>query len=494
MQRTILSPNSIALTMLRAARSWSQSDLAVAAATPRNLISDYETSRRTLTREKLAELVALMGYDTEVVDLALALVGFADLVAPAGPEPGPSWIRLSSAERRRARNMAARLAVVVGDLAHSHAQRLLGSRRVDRARRAAATLWKELAGCTMAARRRRLAELSDADAWAVVERLSLESVAVAGKSAQQALQLARLALWLAERTNPGTAWSARLQGFAWAFVGNAVRVGGDLIRADAALATAWRLWRAGVTADAGILAEWRLYDLEADLRRAQRRWQAALGLLDRARVIAPPDAWGRILLNRAALQEQAGEIEAARITLIEAAPLIERTGEPRLRWAWRFNVALNLWHLGRYVDAEPHLDELRSAALDMGNDLDLLRILWLTGRVAAGQGRREEASLALDQVRQEFADRHYAYDAALAALELAALYVQQERHAEVRRLAEETVCIFSAQGAHEEALAALKLFCESARARTATVSQVWRIHAYLELARQDPQLRFDSLL
>jgi tetratricopeptide (TPR) repeat protein len=478
--------------MLRAARSWSQSDLATAATTPRNLISDYETSRRNLTREKLAELVALMGYDTEVVDLALALVGFADLASPEGPEQGAAWVRLSSAERRRARNMAARLAVVVGDLAHSHAQRLLGSRHVRRARRAAAALWQELAGCTMGARRRRVAELPDADAWAVVERLCLESVAAAGKSARQALQLARLSLWLAERTNPGTAWSFRLQGFAWAFVGNALRVGGDLIRADMALTTAWKHWKLGVAADPGILAEWRLYVLEADLRCAQRRWRMALGLLDRARAIAPPDAWGRILLNRAATEEQAGEIESARTTLIEAAPLVERTGEPRLRWAWRFNVALNFWHLGWYEDAESHLGELRSAALDLGNDLDLLRVLWLTGRVAAGQGRHEEACLALDQVRQEFANRQNAYDAALAALELAALYLQQELHTEVQRLAEDTVCIFGAQGAHEEALAALKLFCESAQAQTATVSQVGRIHAYLELARQDPLLRFDN--
>lgn len=421
MQQTPVSPNSVVLAMLRAARAWSQKDLAAAAATPRNLLSDYETGRRALTRERLAEIVALMGYDAEVVDLALAWVGLAGLAAPTGSAPAPVWLRPSADERRRARNMADRLAVVVGDLALSHAETLLRGRRLRHARRAAAALLKELAGCAMAARRRRLAQLPDSYAWAVVERLCLDSLAAAAKSAGQALQLAKLALWLAERTNPGTAWSARLQGFAWAFVGNALRVGGDLTNAEAAIATAWKQWHSGVTSDPGILAEWRLYVLEADLRCTQGTWRVALELLDRALAMAPPDVRGHILLNKAATEEQAGEIEAARATLSEAAPFVERTGEPRLRWVWRFNMALTFWHLGRFDDAASHLGELRSVALDLGNELDLLRVLWLTGRVAAGQGRREEASVALGQVRQEFADRHNPLDAALAALELAAL-------------------------------------------------------------------------
>lgn len=420
MQRALGSPHGVVLAMLRAARTWSQSDLAAAAATPRNLISDYETGRRTLTRERLAEIVALMGYDTEVVDLALSWVALAGVAAPAGPVPDPAWIQPSAAERQRARNMAARIAVVAGDLALSHAGMLLRGRRLRQARRAAAALWKELADCSMAVRRRRLAQLPESYAWAVVERLCLDSLAAAARSARQALQLARLALWLAERTNPGTAWSARLQGFAWAFVGNALRVGGDLTNAEAAIATAWEQWHSGVTSDPGILAEWRLYALEASLRCTQGSWQAALELLERALAVAPPDVRGRILLNKAATEEQAGKIEAARATLREAAPLVER-GEPRLRWVWRFNVALTFWHLGRYDDAASHLGELRSVALDLGNELDLLRVLWLTGRVAAGQGRREQAFASLGQVVQEFADRQNPFDAALAASELAAL-------------------------------------------------------------------------
>jgi hypothetical protein len=88
--------------------------------------------------------------------------------------------------------------------------------------------------------------------------------------------------------------------------------------------------------------------------------------------------------------------------------------------------------------------------------LDLTRVLWLEGRVAAGLERREEALPALEQVRRYFTTEQIAYDAALASLEVAVLYLEAGRTGEVRTLAEEMLWIFKAQGVHREALAALK--------------------------------------
>ena len=63
-------------------------------------------------------------------------------------------------------------------------------------------------------------------------------------------RLAGLARRVAERV-PTEAWRARLQGYAWAFTGNARRVQGNLPAADEAFLRAARLWPEGESAEPG---------------------------------------------------------------------------------------------------------------------------------------------------------------------------------------------------------------------------------------------------
>ena len=90
-----------------------------------------------------------------------------------------------------------------------------------------------------------------------------------------------------------------------------------------------------------------------------------------------------------------------------------------------------------------------------------------------------------------FTAREIAYDAALASLELAILYLEDGRTAEVRTLARQMLWIFRAQGVHREALVALKLFCEAAEREQATADLARRVADYLERARNNPHLRFE---
>jgi tetratricopeptide (TPR) repeat protein len=101
--------------------------------------------------------------------------------------------------------------------------------------------------------------------------------------------------------------------------------------------------------------------------------------------------------------------------------------------------------------------------------LQLLKLRWLEGRVAAGLGQTEQAVAALEEVRQAFTKEKIAYSAALVSLNLALLYLQQGRTAEVRALAEEMIWIFQEKKIRREALAALTLFCQAARQEAATV-------------------------
>ncbi len=230
----------------------------------------------------------------------------------------------------------------------------------------------------------------------------------------------------------------------------------------------------------------RPLDLKASLRRQNKRYSESLDLLDQAFSLSPaPEAQARILLKKAATWTRGGNPERAIEALRQAEALLSEVRDPRLAWLVRYNLALSLWKLGRYTEAEALLPAVRELAADLGNELDVLRGLWLEGRVAAGLGRREEALPALEQVGRYFTTQEIAYDAALASLEVAVLYLEAGRRREVKRLAEEMIWIFKAQGVHEEALAALRLFCEAAGREEATVELARRaIEAMTDLRFQ----------
>lgn len=477
MPRSIPPPLSLVLTYLRAARGWTQRDLAVAAGVPRQLICDMEKgSRRQLHREALDELVAAMDYGAEDVTLGLVFLGGLH----AGRNPRSSPIEPLPGDIRRARRIAARVGLAETSRMHQQLLDLARARRVELARRQAGRLWESLRRCPSGRLREQISGRPELYDWALAERLCDESVRAAADDAARALELARAALLAAELSPGDEAWHGWLEGTCWGFVGNAQRVGSSLASADASFETAWRLWRAGGPAASGPFGEWRLLDLEASLRRDQRRFAAALELLDRALAAAPEAARGRILLKKGYTQEQAGDVAAALATLEEAAPLIEAGGEPRLRWVVAMNRIVGLAHLHRYKEAEAHLPELRALTFELNNRLDLTRVLWLGGRIAGGLGRRGEAAAALTQARQDFAEIGNGYDAALVTLELASLVLEEGRAGEAAVLADEMVTIFSSLRVQRETLAALRLFCGAARGHTATPEMARQLLATLE--------------
>jgi tetratricopeptide (TPR) repeat protein len=319
-------------------------------------------------------------------------------------------------------------------------------------------------------------------------------VKAAADDARKALELAELALSIARRV-PDEEGRARVEGYSWACLANARRVANDFDGADAAFARAWDLWQAGGEGDPELAPEWRLLSLEASLRRAQHRFPEALDLLDRARTAAgdDPTAAARILLKKEHVFEVMGDTEGALAVLAEAAPFIEASGDFDLLLRFRFNLADDLCHLERYKEAAELLPRVRELAERQGNALDLIRVVWLDARIAAGQGRTEDAIAGLEQVRRAFADHELPYDAALASLDLAMLWLQAGRTAEVRALAVEMEAIFRAKKIHREALAALLLFCDAAKREAATAELARRVHEYLLKARYNPELRFEML-
>ncbi len=489
MPRRLPPPLGLVLTILRLLRGWAQKDLAEATGLSRGLLSEYETGATLLTRERLDSLAATLGFLPEDVDVVLFALG---LMEPAAAAPA-SFLDPCPAERRIIDRAAARAARDTAAAFRASLIREVREEKARQAREAAGGLWSHLKRSSPADRRALVAETREYQDPFLCERICEESAKAAASSASVALELAELALHVARHTPGSEAECSRLQGYAWAFVGNARRVGSDLPAADEAFTRAWGLWRAGGPPETGWLPEWRLLDLEASLRRGQRRFGEALALLDRAAASPGSEvAAGRILLKKESVLEQMGRIEDAVAVLREAAPSIQASGDLRLLFGLKFETAKGLCHLGRCGEAAVLMPSARELAVELGNDLDLVRVLWLEARILAGQEILQEALAAFEQVRRDFAARELAYDYALVSLELAIVWLEQGLTGEVKALAGQMLWIFQAQGISREALAALGLFQQAAEKEELTLELARRLVDYLYRAQRDPALPFEA--
>jgi tetratricopeptide (TPR) repeat protein len=232
-----------------------------------------------------------------------------------------------------------------------------------------------------------------------------------------------------------------------------------------------------------------ILDLKAPLRTAQRRFAEALELLDAAVGLflhgehRDPHLAGRSLISKAFLLTEMGDTDSAFQALKKADGLINPDREPRLRLCIHHNLADNLSKAGRHREAAALLPALKALAATHGSAQDWLRLDWVEGRVAAGLGDYEQARLLLGQVRQTFLDDGNAFEAALAALDLAVSLLKEGKNTEVQKLADEMVTVFRAAEVPREALAAALLFQEAARHETATAALAQEVAASLNRAR-----------
>jgi transcriptional regulator with XRE-family HTH domain len=489
MARRTVPALSTALTVLRAIRGWSAAELAAAAGVRRSSIVDYEGGRKLPSVPTLQRLVAALGYPPRVLDRTLSFIEATRVAGELarGEQGSAGWAEA------QIEAIAAEIGWSVTDGVRRLLTRLAAEGDALDARRRAPALWARLRPYVARERRALVREAEEFRSWALCELLCAESVRAAADHAARSVELAELALEVAGRVEGEAAWRSLVQGYAWAFLGNARRVGGDLAAADKALGRARELWAAGAAADAGVLDGARLLDLEAMLRLDQRRFPEALELFERALAMgAVGQARARRLLAKAKALEEMGECEEAIGVLRQAAPLLDADSEPRLRLILLFNLALNLCRLGRAAEAEGALGELQLLTRGLGNGLDLVRLRWLEGKVAAGLGRLPEAVAALHEVRVRFTEQGIGHDAALVTLELAELLAAAGRTAEVKALSRQTVPVFHGLGLHAEARRALQIFREAAESERLSAELAGALIAYFLQARHDPKLRFEA--
>jgi tetratricopeptide (TPR) repeat protein len=374
---------------------------------------------------------------------------------------------------------------------------------LERSRAQASDLWERMARLPYETQRGLVREADRFLSWGFCELLCRMSREAALHDATRAVERAELAVLVAERLRPGEPaeeeWLLGLRALAFAHLGNARRVLGELRGAEEAFARAAEMWERYERETKDPLGYGPvILDLKASLRRGQRRFEEALALLDRV-VAAYRDGdpetrdlhlAGRALISKAYTYDQMNDLDRALEMLQEAAPLVDPARDPRLFLCLRHNVLDTLSKMGRHEEARGRLPEVAALSREIGNALDLARLRWAEGRIAAGLGEADRAEEAFQEVRRALVEQGIGYDAALVSLELAALYARQGRTAEMKELAGEMLPIFQAQDVHREALAALAVFQQAAARDAATLELVEEVVAFLGRARHDPGLRF----
>ena len=277
-----------------------------------------------------------------------------------------------------------------------------------------------------------------------------------------------------------------------AALGNARRVAADLVGAGRAFAAARERLAAG-SGDEGARAE--VLSLLGSLRRSQARFPEARRVLEealaRARRGGTPEQQARIVLKLAKTLGDGGDPEAAIALLERSTPLLDRPGPGDLSHYRLQSLAGLLVEAGRPAEARAAFNRARRDLLErVTGAADRKRLVWLDGLILWGEKKRVEAEERLRAARDAFRDLDAGYDVALISLDLAAFYLEEGRTADVRRLAEEMLPVFTSRALHRHALHALVLFQRAAEAESLTLAWVRDLARYLRHARENPALRF----
>ena len=307
--------------------------------------------------------------------------------------------------------------------------------------------------------------------------------------------LALLALEILDRLDPacyGVEAIKDLRARAWAYTANSRRVKGDLRGAEEAFALAFASLKQGSREP---MERAILLDLQASLLRAQRRFRKSLSLLRRATKIfleLGERHWaGRALVKMSTVHHVAGNPRQAIPLLYQALELIDGAREPRLLLVAWHNLINGLAESERFMEAQKLLAQARPLYQQYPEHWTHNRYKWVEGMIVRGFGQQDHAETLFLAARNGFLAEGAAYDVALVSLDLASLYAEQGRMAELKRLAEEMVPIFSSRQIHREALAALAFWRQAVEAEEACVDLVAGVASFLKRARHDPALRFE---
>lgn len=309
------------------------------------------------------------------------------------------------------------------------------------------------------------------------------------KGPADACRLARLAVIVASKLDSGAypvGLAADLHCGALAYLGNSLRLKGRLQEAEGKLTEA-QSYLANGTGD--LILRARVLELLAELHRDQRLFPLALCKAREAFEIcqrlgdAPNEA--RLMLIHASILGAKGDAAGAIAELQGLVNTIPRSvmGE-EVYWSVRQNLCQSLVEADQLWEARRELHAVRGWARREGKALVSARVRWTEALLVAREGDFAGATSRLVHVRDVLLRNGLPYDAALACLDLAAVYLERGRPSEAQKLARFLAPIFRAGGIQREALASLRVLASTLTEKSATASHVKLLQQYLTRQRR----------
>ena len=273
---------------------------------------------------------------------------------------------------------------------------------------------------------------------------------------------------------------------------NALRLNDDFDGAESLLASAFQRAQEG-TGDGLVTA--RLIDLSASLSMDQRRLGEALEMLEslaqRYTEYGETHLAGRARISLGTATFYDDRPQEAVQHFRQGLEEIDQERDPQLTTAARHNLIDALVESGEYREAGRLLLESNLREAFSTDPANLLRLRWVEGKILAGRRRYAQAEKALTDVREGFFARGEVYDAALAGLDLAALWLEMGgKLTEVEELAEETLEVFRDLAVHREAVRALRVFRIACREQLASAALARQVASFIRGLEWHPGRRF----
>lgn len=294
-----------------------------------------------------------------------------------------------------------------------------------------------------------------------------------GPAPEESVAFAHLAATAAEAAHSAGADDVDdARALAFAELGNAHRICGDLRRAGIAFGLARE--RVRYAADPLVRAE--VDSLEASYQSYRSNFDEALRLLNRAERIqsrcGSPHEVGRIHIQRGNIAQIVGDPQEAIELFRSGLTLLEGTGEPRLVLTAIHNLAFCLIDLGEPDEALSLLHLYRADYQRIGGPADCARLNWLEGKAARRAGLLGFARVALEEVRDRFAALGLPYETIGVLLDLGEVYGEQGSWIELEQTAAATLTLCRGCGIGVEGMAAAALLHKAAERREMTAEKL----------------------
>lgn len=263
-----------------------------------------------------------------------------------------------------------------------------------------------------------------------------------------------------------------VRALAWAELGNAHRICGDLRSAGMAFHHARQ--RVRDAADPLVRAE--VYQIEAAYRDYTCEFERAIRLLRRAERLqvrfGSPNSIALTRILRAEPARRTGRLIEAIDLLQSAVGLLDVRSQPRLALVAVHNLATCLIDAGAFDAALGILRRFQPAYEAFGGPRDRALRALLEARAVRAAGLYSLAEAILLEVRERFVELENPYEVVTADLELAEVYATEHRWPELEAIAGEMLELCTMYGVGAEVLASAKLLCDAAQGRQATAESV----------------------